>query len=86
MGAKKGVMSRKCANCESKNTICIYCEGGGSIIGAYFEDEFYCKDCKHYILYIEEYDSYIFFKFMIFIFFIDIIKITFVLPFKNYCE
>ena len=53
----KNVMIRKCANCNSMNTVCIFSEGAGCIIGAYFEDEFYCRDCKHYTLYIFEYDS-----------------------------
>ncbi|MBN2893564.1 MAG: hypothetical protein JXL97_16955 [Bacteroidales bacterium] len=48
---------KKCANCDSENTECILFEGGGSIIGAWFYEEYHCKDCGFFTLYETDYDS-----------------------------
>ena len=47
----------QCGNCSSNNVICIYEFASGCIIGWTIEEEYFCKDCNYYTLYINEYDS-----------------------------
>ena len=49
--------NRSCRNCCSENVICIYEYASGCIIGWSVEEEFFCKDCNYYTLYIREYES-----------------------------
>ncbi len=46
-----------CDRCGSAETQCVHAKGGGSIIGSYFEEEYYCPRCGCYTQYIFEYDS-----------------------------
>ena len=57
MAVVKENRKQNCNNCGSENTICVYSQGQGSIIGAYSDIEYFCNDCKHYTIYEFEYDS-----------------------------
>ncbi len=46
-----------CGSCGSENTVCIYREGMGSIIGYYKDEEYYCRDCKKFTSIYIDYDS-----------------------------
>lgn len=46
-----------CLACGSERTECIHFEGGGSLIGWFYEAEYLCRDCGKYSLYEEAYDS-----------------------------
>ena len=48
---------KKCGSCSSNNTICVYSDAYGCIIGYTIVEEFYCKDCKQFTAYIYEYES-----------------------------
>ncbi len=47
----------QCPNCKNLDTICLYINGAGSIIGAYEDAEYFCNQCKKYIVYSYDYDS-----------------------------
>jgi len=47
----------ECPECHSENTICIYEDASGCIIGWNIDREYYCRSCNNYIVYIQEYES-----------------------------
>ena len=48
---------KRCGNCNSDNVVYIHEYTSGCIIGWTIEEEYFCKDCNHYTLYISEYES-----------------------------
>ena len=48
---------KACGVCKSKNTVRIFEEGMGSIIGYYFDEEYKCLDCSKYTQYSIDYES-----------------------------
>ena len=48
---------KKCNNCNSENTVCVFYDAFGCIIGWTVEEEYFCNDCGYYTLYTSEYDS-----------------------------
>lgn len=53
----KNEKPKTCGKCKSLNTVCIFSEADGCIIGWTIEEEYYCNDCNTFTLYIDEYDS-----------------------------
>jgi hypothetical protein len=53
----KNIPAKKCAKCGSLNTVCVFRQSAGSIIGAWSDEEFYCYDCKYFTLYEFEYNT-----------------------------
>ena len=50
-------VSRPCKHCGSKNTVCVFDDSAGSIIGYHAEEEFLCSDCGYFTAYIIHYES-----------------------------
>ena len=48
---------RPCKHCGSKNTVCVFDDSAGSIIGYHAEEEFLCSDCGYFTAYIIHYES-----------------------------
>jgi hypothetical protein len=48
---------KACGVCKSKNTVRIFFEGGGSIIGSWYDEEYKCLDCGKYTQYDYYYHS-----------------------------
>lgn len=52
-----GHIRRPCEACGSQNTVCIFDETIGSIIGYHMEEEYRCGDCGKYTAWTFDYES-----------------------------